>query len=229
MPHFLNITGDWRNEEKSNAFTTTFSNDFSGFKDSCWNHFFEIMIDGDNVLDHPSYDPGRAHDIIYDEPILDVSTAAYPDVTTVLDQIQSQFVDDGPCLKSVFVGGDQQSYDRMLNLIERYPNRYSWVIPIPGDFHFMGHAYFAMNRLWYDDLTGWAVHQTGFEKTVKADTEDMSYFAHYDRFYSLLTISIMIVLVSAFDVSTVLNPKALMDLCKENKGENASKLITSLT
>lgn len=93
----------------------------------------------------------------------------------------------------------------------------------------MGHAYFAMNRLWYDDLTGWAVHQTGFEKTVKPDTEDMSSFSHYDRFYALMIVSIMIVLVSAFDVSTVLNPKALMDLCKENRGEYASKLKTSLT
>ena len=44
------------------------------------------MIDGGNVLDHPSYDPGRAHDIIYDEPILDVSTASYPDVTTDFKQ-----------------------------------------------------------------------------------------------------------------------------------------------
>ena len=53
----------------------------------------------------------------------------------------------------------------------------------------MGHCYFAFNRLWYDDLTGWAVDICGFDKTVKRDTEDMSYFTHFDRFYTLLTLS----------------------------------------
>ena len=79
-------------------------------------------------------------------------------------------------------------------------------------------------------MTGWAVHKTGFEKTVKAETEDMSYFSHYDRFYSLLTVAIMVVFVSAFDVNTVSNPKAFMALCAENKGPfYSSNLITSLT
>ena len=90
-----NIQGDWRNEQTSEAFTTTFSGDFVDFKDSCWTHFFHIMLDGDNVLDHPDYEPGGAHGVIYDEPVLDVSTAAYPDVMKVLDAIQSQFVDNG--------------------------------------------------------------------------------------------------------------------------------------
>ena len=136
----------------------------------------------------------------------------------VLDQIQTELVDNGPRLKSVFVVGDQQSYDRMLNLIELYPRRYSWIVPLPGEFHFIGHCYFAFNRLWYDDLTGWAAQKCGFDKTVKRDTEDMSYFSHYDRFYALLTLSIMVVFRGAFDANTLTNPSVVMRMCSRNKG-----------
>ena len=65
---------------------------------------------------------------------------------------------------------------------------------------------------------------------MKPDAEDMSYFSHYDRFYSLLTVAIMVVIVSAFDVNTVSNPKSFMTLYAENKGPfYSSNLITSLT
>ena len=80
---------------------------------------------------------------------------------------------------------------------------------MPGEFHFMGHCYFAFNRLWYDDLTGWAVDICGFDKTVKRDTEDMSYFTHFDRFYTLLTLSIMIVFSGAFDSTTLADERVL--------------------
>ena len=90
---------------------------------------------------------------------------------------------------------------------------------MPGEFHFMGHCYFAFNRLWYDDLTGWAVDICGFDKTVKRDTEDMSYFTHFDRFYTLLTLSIMIVFSGAFDSTTLADPTQVMEMCKKNRGQ----------
>ena len=205
-----------------NDFHTSFSGDFSNFKDECWYLFFGKAADSapdiSSVLNHPDYDPEGAHKIIYNKPVLDVSTAAYPDVMKVLDQIQTDLVDNGPRLKVVFVVGDQQSYDRMLNLIEQQPRRYKWIVPLPGEFHFMGHCYFAFNRLWYDDLTGWAAQICGFDKTVKRDTEDMSYFSHYDRFYALLTISIMVVFAGAFDEITLTSPSVVMRMCNKNKG-----------
>lgn len=60
--------------------------------------------------------------------------------------------------------------------------------------------------------------QNRVRETVKPDAEDMSYFSHYDRFYSLLTVAIMVVIVSAFDVNTVSNPKSFMTLYAESKG-----------
>ena len=72
----------------------------------------------------------------------------------------------------------------------------------------MGHCYFAFNRLWYDDLTGWAVDICGFDKTVKRDTEDMSYFSHFDRFYTPLTLSIMIVFFWSIRLDYASRPNA---------------------
>lgn len=148
---------------------------------------------------------------------MDVSTAAYPDVEEILCAIQADLVDGGPRLSSVFVYGDQQTFDRILNLIGRYPDRFSWVIPVPGDFHFMAHCYFSMNRLWWEDITSWAVSKMGFEKTVKQETDNMDYYIHYDRFYSMLTLAIMVVFSSVFDFDILADPSVVFAMCGANE------------
>ena len=59
---------DWRSMRSSDDFRSSFSGDFSSFKDECWFHFFDLLGEEDDitgVLTHPDYDPGGAHKIIY--------------------------------------------------------------------------------------------------------------------------------------------------------------------
>ena len=39
--------------------------------------------------------------------------------------------------KYVVIGGDQQTYAIMQKLKQKYTDRYQWVYPVPGDWHFM--------------------------------------------------------------------------------------------
>ena len=39
--------------------------------------------------------------------------------------------------KYVLLGGDQQTYAIMKDLKNKYPDQYSWLYPVPGDWHIM--------------------------------------------------------------------------------------------
>ena len=54
-----------------------FTQSFEPVRNVWWMHFFRIHESGTNILHHPDFEPnGRSH-IIYDDPVLDVSTGAY--------------------------------------------------------------------------------------------------------------------------------------------------------
>ena len=45
----------------------------------------------------------------------------------------------------VVVAGDQQSHSLVTNLMKKYPDSFSWIIPMPGDWHFIEIS----SRDWY--------------------------------------------------------------------------------
>ena len=96
---------------------------------------------GFNVLDHPDYQPKESTFYIYDDAIIDSSTASYHEAETILNTIQALHIDGGKnSFKNMFLVGDQQLYDRVCVLVKRCPEQYSWVVPLAGDFHFTGHV-----------------------------------------------------------------------------------------
>ena len=54
-----------------------FTQSFVPFSTSCWGHFFSVHHAGVHILDHPDYQPDGPSTIVYDDPVLDVSTGAY--------------------------------------------------------------------------------------------------------------------------------------------------------
>lgn len=189
--------------------------------ETCWGHFISKHLDGYCIIDHPSYEPDGPHFLIYDPAIIGGSTAAYLDCTRILDTIQALHIDgQKKSFKVAFVVGDQQLYDRVCNLVIQNQERYKWVVPLNGDFHFCGHSVGAFHDLWFLPFTSWVVQKLGpgFEKVIKEKDDKITHFKHYDHFNLLLTLSIVILLHETLDDALLRDHSTLLGLAKENKG-----------
>jgi hypothetical protein len=185
----------------------------------CWTHYFGVCISGQDILDHPFYDPQGPHFYIYDPALIDIATASYLDVMRILDRIQTLHIDgEKNRFKVMFVVGDQQTYDRMCVLVMDHPDRYRWCIPMNGDFHFVAHVVAAFHALYFLPFTAWIATALGFDKVIKRDDDNVTNFKHYDHFYLLMTTAIVNVLCEVVDPGLLIYPSVLLEQVKQNKG-----------
>ena len=109
---------------------------------ACWKTATPLYeISGSNYLRHPDYTPpSGASTLIYQPPLYDTGTASYRDVRRILTRIYDYHIKHlGQ--RIVLLVGDHQTYDRMLKLKINSPsNQYSWLVPLPGEFHFKWHV-----------------------------------------------------------------------------------------
>lgn len=141
------------------------------------------------------------------------------EVEQTLNEIQADHVDGKlHSYKVVYVGGDQQLYDRMITLKEEQSEKYAWLIPIAGEFHFTAHAVDAVHRMYWNPLVSWCVEKLGFNKVVKANEDNITHYKHYDWFYQLLTRAVLKVVCDAIPLELLLQPQLLLEQCEDNKG-----------
>jgi hypothetical protein len=204
---------------------------------SIWSHFFTILAQGHNILDHPDYNPNGPHFLVYDPAIIDVATPSYIDVMIILDRIQALHIDgEKNRFKVMFVVGDQQTYERMCILLMDHPERYRWCIPMNGDFHFVAHVVAAFHILYFRPFTAWIARKLGFDKVIKEGDDNVTNFKHYDHFYLLVTAAITRLLLEIVEPALLAFPSTLLERVKNNAG-NATMLsflsallcLTSLT
>ena len=89
--------------------------------------------EGSSILDHQDYQPNGSHFYIYDDAIIDSSTASYLEAEIILNTIQALHIDGGKnSFNIMFIVGDQQLYDRICVLVNRCPELFSLVVPIAG-------------------------------------------------------------------------------------------------
>jgi hypothetical protein len=182
-----------------------------------WLHFMTLHNSGFVILDHPDYDPGGATLLIYDPAILDTSTAAYIEVERILNTTQTLHIDGAKnCFKVMFLLGDQQTFDRMNVLISWKPQQYSWAIPMNGDFHFAAHTVMCNHDLYFLPFSSWVVTKMGM---VKETDDNIANFKQYDHFYLLLTLAIVTLLNSVFDMAQLNFPESIAEFVRENQGE----------
>ena len=184
---------------------------------------------GFNVLDHPDYQPKESTFYIYDDAIIDSSTASYHEAETILNTIQALHIDGGKnSFKNMFLVGDQQLYDRVCVLVKRCPEQYSWVVPLAGDFHFTGHVLSCFNELWFLPFTSTIVHALGFEKVIKYKDDNITHFKHYDHFYLLLTAGILKFLSEIVDPALLASPELLLAQVSGHEGQRYYFLFQTL-
>ena len=160
-------------------------------------HFTQIHHEGMKITDHPAYMPPDGPEfVVYEDPLLNCGTAKVADVQKILDRIQDEHVDRGTRKKVIFVVGDQQTIDRILTCKLAFPTKYNWCIPVAGDFHFLCHSVAATHDLWWIPASSWAVEKLNSitENKPPGQSDNIAEFKHYDRWYTLLTVSILTLL-----------------------------------
>ena len=57
-----------------------------------------------------------------------------------------------PNCEYIIIIGDEQTYDRMIKMKSARAAMFEWLIPMPGEFHVIGHICHCLYRLYWDDL-----------------------------------------------------------------------------
>ena len=125
--------------------------------DTVWAIFIEWHSD-DVLLSHPNYRPYEGESkLVYKPPIMDISTAAYDDVELIMERIEEELIEEKG-MNAVLCVGDQQTFSRMWHLKLADPEKYFWVIPCSGDFHYQFHVASGLHRVAYAPLLQWFVN-----------------------------------------------------------------------
>ena len=86
-------------------------------------------------------------DYIILDPLLNCNTATYQDVQVVLANFWDKYMKTTDHTFA-FVFVDQACFARVWGLKKQYPRKYSWVIPIPGEWHWSWHILQGIFKIW---------------------------------------------------------------------------------
>ena len=86
----------------------------------------------------------------------------------------------------------------MLHLKLAHPRKYSWVIPVSGDFHYQFHFASGIHRLSYLPFLKWFVDETGMQKTIPKTMDDTKHIKYIDQFYQLVIKSVLTYLTDVY-------------------------------
>ena len=118
-------------------------------------------------------------------PVVDRETLSYVDVRAVVDDLARLYVI--PFLRQfVFMIGDQQVWIKLYFLRKLYPKKYSWLIPIPGGWHWTWHILKGIFICFHATILLPFAKHLGF---TKLDAE-VKNFHYSEDFLEIVTIAI---------------------------------------
>ena len=195
------------------------------YREACWSHFIGLADANGawSLLSHPNYDPGMATPFVYQKHVdTTTGTAAYSDNEAVLERaLNLLWTKFGRELAFVF--GDQQSFSRMVNLWRDNPEKYGWLIPFPGDFHFLVHALMGIHSLFWPTLIRWLVQDVGLcrRSCNEKHWSSVEKYNNYRPMYETFIVAIVQYLQSFLPSWLLSDYPRLKDLAKGNAGATA--------
>lgn len=178
-----------------------------------------------DFLARPDYDPGGRSKIVLIPPVQDVLTAASYDVEETLARLKHRFVDK--CgFQLVFVHGDQQTYSRMLALQYAKGDLYNWLVPLPGEWHFVAHALNSIHNKksgWWAALINWFPDSAGLcQGAVLEEWTSIEKYDIYCSFYEAVIVSVMEFLHQVVPPFYLNHPTILLQLLENENAEGGS-------
>ncbi len=88
----------------------------------------------------PHFTPNEPDNVAY-ATVQSAQSSSITDVSKYLLKLKDDLMIGDPGFpEKVVLGGDQQTYAIVKNLIKKYPDTFSWIIPVPGDWHLLKNA-----------------------------------------------------------------------------------------
>ena len=206
--------------------------DTRSLKEASWRAFMSQTQAGDDILRHPHVPKPEQTELLFEEPLLDAGTAAYADVDKWLVAVRNLFCflvgitvgcvagDEQEWTPSaadlVLVVGDQQTWSRMLWLKLMHPERYSWMLPLPGEFHFTVHLLMAIHILWWHTIIFFAVNSLDSHKTIKQGWTSVEQYKYYDHFYQLTIRALALYMAEVVPPAILAKPALLLQMVQGN-------------
>ena len=106
--------------------------------------FASMYIGGmryNTISDYPE-DPdhsGKRSEVTIGIPIIEMDTASYVDNAVMVWFIEGEVRRKFPNCEYIIIIGDEQTYDRMIKMKSARAVMFKWLIPMPGEFHVIGH------------------------------------------------------------------------------------------
>ena len=127
------------------------------------------------------------NDMVILMPLIDCNTSTYAAVELVLERFAQQFI--YPSRRTfAFVNSDQPVHNMMWTLRAQNPNKYSWLVPIPGEWHWNWHILKGIYKLYGHYILVPLSQQLGYSNLdVKC-----SNFHYAEDFLQLVTIALLI-------------------------------------
>ena len=119
------------------------------------------------------------------EPMENLQTLQYKDIILVIDEFYRKHIQQ-TVRNFAFVSGDQQTWIKLMILRQKNQNKYNWMIPIPGEWHWTWHIIKGIFRMFYDSILHPFAKVLGFKSLdKKADN-----FHYAEDLLEMVTLSV---------------------------------------
>ena len=107
-----------------------------------------LLQDIKNVM--PDFTPENPDNVAY-ATVKTAQSAKTNDVANYLHDLKKDLkIGEQGYPEQVVLGGDQQTYAIVKNLLKKFPSTFSWIVPVPGDWHLLKNAAETLRDLLWD-------------------------------------------------------------------------------
>lgn len=187
---------------------------FDSLRVLAWTGYVDQAAAGLDILMHPqvNHAPVQA-ELRYMPPVLDVDTASYDDIYKSLNAIKHAIL---PYTEMVLLVGDQQTYERLFHLKSKRNASHRWLVPLPGEWHYVVHALMAIHALWWTPFIESFIEHLSFGKSIKYPWKSVETYVYYDRVYQLIIGELVKYVAGVVPRAYRQQPKRLLELVRSN-------------
>lgn len=127
----------------------------------------------------------RKSNITFMKPLFNKQTLTYEDIRAIVDAFFLRLLEKSPRLFAILCG-DQQVWIKLWMLHLQDPAKYNWVIPVPGEWHWLWHILKAIFKTYY-----WTI-LLPFSQVLNFKSLDIevSHFHYSEDFFEMVTIAL---------------------------------------
>ena len=151
-------------------------------------------------------------DVTFLKPLFDLQTLSYEDILAVVDNFYKTYMEPVGRQFAVTVG-DYQVWEKLFLLHVESPEKFKWMIPMPGEWHWTWHIIIAIFRIYYISILLPFATIIGF---LSLDP-DARNFHYAEDLLQIITIAVHAWIVQCLENNPTLTPVQWLDSIISNQ------------